>query len=73
MVINWEAMTAVVVVIGFVSGGFALYVKSTIRAELSAFKNELVRELDDTYIRRSECDLHINEISRRLDSMESGS
>lgn len=45
-------------------------VKLTIRGELDAFRVELIKELNETYVRRSDCGLKHQDTERRIERLE---
>lgn len=47
-------------------------VKSTIRSELYAFRVELIKELNGTYVRSGECQLRHADTEHRIERLEDG-
>lgn len=45
-------------------------VKLTIRGELDAFRVELIKELNGTYVRSGECQLKHQDVEHRVDRLE---
>lgn len=65
--LTWEAVLAIISILGFFSGVIALYVNYQFRSLV----DDLVDRLDKRYVQSGDCGLKRSEISSRLRSVES--
>jgi len=51
---EWKVVAILLAIVTTLSGGGALYVSMRVSGSISNLRNELVKELDDRYVRKSE-------------------
>lgn len=66
--LTWEAVLAVIAILGFFSAVIALYV----RLQFSNFADKLIEKLDQRYVLQGDCKVTVVELESRVERLEEG-